>query len=464
MQKVKTIFKWGLPGVILLLAVAYFGLNLTAARYERSVNARWAAIGIDPADFPNRFPRVEPNRTARVLTNLIATERTYQQFSESIFYRKLLEPNAPYAKAFGMSEAHLPPFEGGWQVLLDIQKKPGDDIGEMPADVTGYLERHRADFDLMYREIRNQPPQWEMNVSLGFLAPVPNFLDARSIVNLICLDAVNQLRQGKKTEALAALECAWIVSKSYTDRPEIISQLAGNTSQKFILQTLRKVDGVSPEWHARLSDPDWMKRFQVSLACEAYGLTAGAKQYGVAGFDVNTAENRVPFWKRWLGSLSRPLARYWTVEISETYLLVAEQAAKRDRCGADPNPFQDLQSLDGPSRRISSGNRIAQVAMVNISAYWRNAIKNRFLLEMTDKLLKVKETAKGGPLPQTVAGMESSICPDARWEYKAEPNAFTLTYSKKFGLFDKDADAEKEGLFKIQWPVKSGQSSVASRP
>lgn len=462
MQKVKTILKWGLPGVILLLAVAYFGLNLVATRYEQSVNARWAALGISPADFPNRFPRVEANRTARVLTNLIATERIYQQFQESSPYRKLLEPNAPYARAFDMSDAHLPPVEGGWQVLLDIQKKPGDDIGEMPADVVGYLEKHRADFDLMYREIRNQAPQWEMNVSLGFLAPVPNFLDARSIVNLICLDAVNQLRQGKKAEALAALECAWIVSKSYTNRPEIISQLAGNTSQKIILQTLRKVDGVSPEWHARLSDPDWMKRFQVSLACEAYGLTEGAKQYGVAGFDVNAPENQVPFWKRWLSSLSRPLARYWTAEISETYLLVAERAAKLDGCGADPNPFQELQALDGPSRRISPGNQIASVAMVNVSAYWRNAIKNRFLLEMTDKLLKVKEAANGGAPPQTVAGMGSSICPAARWEYKPEPNAFTLTFSRKSGLFDKDNEGEKDGLFKIQWPVKSRQSSVVS--
>jgi hypothetical protein len=333
----------------------------------------------------------------------------------------------------------------------------------MPAEVTGYLEKHRADFDLMYREIRNQPPQWEMNVSLGIAAPVPNFLYARSVVCLICFDATNQLRQGKKAEALAALECALIVLRSYSARPEVICQLISIACERMVIQTLRKVDGVPPEWHARLSDPDWMKRFQMSLACESYGLAEGAKRFGVAGFDVNDPQNQVPLWKRWSSYLSRPLARYWAAEISETNLLILERAAKLDGCGADPDPFQDLQTPGGSAGRISSWNQIAPFAMVNVNAYWREWIRQRYKLEMTDKLLKVKEAANGGAPPQSVSGLESSICPDARWEYKSEPKAFTLTYSKKSGLFDKDAEAEKEGLFRIEWPVGSGQPSVADR-
>lgn len=460
---VNKFFKWGIPTVILFLIAGYLGLSVVAERYEQSVNARWAVLSLNPAETPKRFPRVKANRTARVLTNMVATEEAYRRSPGDVAYRKLLEPTAPYARAFGFLKPYAPPFKDGWQVLFDIQKKPGDDVGEMPADVTGYLERNRANFDLMYKEIREEAPQWDMDVSLGITAPVPNFLDARSIVNLICLDAVNQLRLGKRAEALAALECAWIVSRSFSARPEIISQLAAAACEKTIALTLRKMDDVPPEWHARLSDPDGMKRFQVGLASEAYSLTEGAKRFGIAGIDIDDPENQVPLWRRSLCRLTRPLARYWTAEISETYLLGLQRAAKLDGCGADPNPFLDLQTPGRPASPISSWNPIAPVGMININAYWRNEIKTRFILEMTDRILRVKEAGKGGALPQTVAGLESSICPDSRWEYKAEPSAFTLTFSKKSGLFDRDNEAGKESLFMIQWPLSSRQSSVPSR-
>ncbi len=465
-RRARFALKWGIPATILLLVVGYSGLNILVARYERSVNARWAAHGINPDEIPTRFPRTEANQTARMLANMAATDSTCQRMG-TYGFSKLVDLKSPDAKALGFVEFQQPPFKQGWAILEELQKKPGDDVGEMPADVTDYLEKHHSVLDRMYAAIRAQSPQWEMDVARGSNGPVPDFMESRAIVNLICLDALNHLRKGEKEQALAELDCAWRIASACSARPEMTSQVMGLVNTQTIFLTLRKFNGVSPEWHERLSVKDRMNRFRVSLACEAYNLSADAKRFGVSGLDMVARDTaRFPLWKRILLSFSRPLARYWAAEISESYLSALERIEAREGCAFDGNPFQTLQSPMNPANELSLSARTPLSGLYRLNDYWQWWMKSQFSLEMTDKLLKVKEAANGGVLTDDLPGMESSICPESWWELEVYGGSFSLTFSKKPWLFDTTGTfnkEEREKLFKIEWASWSFTPSATGR-
>jgi hypothetical protein len=454
-RRARVAFKWGIPATILLLALGYAGLNLLVARYEQSVNARWAALGSNPDDIPSRFPRAEANQTARMLANMAATDYTCQRLG-TYGVSNLVDPKSPDAKALGLVEFCQPPFKTGWAILEELQKTPGDDVGEMPADVTDYLEKHHHVLDRMYAAIRAQSPQWEMDVARGSNGPLPNEYEGASLVNLICLDALNHLRKGEKEQALVELDCAWRISRAYGERPEFTSQMMNLFCDRTIFLTLRKFNGVSPEWHERLSDKDRMNRFRVSLACEAYNLSADVKRFGVSGLNLVAYDtSRDPLWKRLFFSLSRPLARYWAAEISESYLLALERIETREGGNLNCNPFQELQSPMNPASRLSLSARTPVTGLYRLNDYWLDCMKIRFESEMTDKLLKVKEAANGGPVPFNVDGLDSSICPEAWWELESTPGAFSLTFSREVPVFENDqrlSEDKRKGLFRIQWP------------
>jgi hypothetical protein len=454
-RRARVAFKWGIPAAIFFMAVGYAGVNLLVARYEQSVNARWAAHGIRPDEIPIRFPRTEANQTARMLANMAATDYTCKRIG-TYGFSKLVDPKSPDAKALGFIELQQPPFKKGWAILEELQKKPGDDIGDMPADVTEYLDKHHPVLDRMYAAIRAQSPQWEMDVARGVNEPVPDFLVCRSIVNLICLDALNHLRKGEKEQALAELDCAWRIASACSARPEMTGQGLSWMCEQTIFLTLRKFNDVPPEWHERLSDRDRMNRFRTSLACEAYKLSADVKRFGIRGLDWEYDEKYQPvLWKRALFSLSRPLARYWVAEISGSYLTGLERIEKYNECSLVFEPFQGLHSSMNMVGEFSLSARGSFGAVFRLNDYWTCWMKYRFDSEMTNKLLKVKEAASGGPVPLNVDGLDSSICPDAKWELESTPGAFSLTFSRKVPVLNNDqrlSEDERKGLFRIQWP------------
>lgn len=463
-RRIGTSIKWGLPALVSVLALAYIGLSVAASRYENRVNAEWAKVAFSPSDFPKKFPKAEANQTAKVITNMIASEATYSR-KGSPDRQKLLDPKASFARAFEITDsAGQPPWKDGWKTVADILEKPGDGIGPFAPEVVAYLDKHAGDFGALYRQIQAEAPQWELDVSKNVDAPVPNILEHRVLLYLIALDALAKSGQGKDAEALAALDCAWIVNQSMYRRPELLSELIGISGDKVIALTVRKMKNPGTEWRKRYSNREWRDGIRTSLVCEAYGMVESAKTSGLAAYPF-TDEGQSPVVRGIWAVLTRPLARYWAVELSEAHLRVAERLSKLDGCDDTRDPFADIQTLGGPGSPLSSSNRIASVFQPNANAIWRSEIKASYIFEMTEKILIVKEFAasNGGAPTSVVDGMRSGVCSKGLWQYQVLPDkTFSLTYTPRPTLFDKDNEAEKDRLFVIQWPVGSGQKSVVS--
>ncbi len=463
-RRIRNGFKWGIPVTLLVLATVYLGMSLVASRNESRVNAEWSKVVFSPSDLPKKFPRAEANQTAKVITNMIATEETYAR-KGSPDRQRLLDSKSPFARAFGLTGmAGQPPWKGGWKILSDIQERPGDNFQPFPADVTDYLKKHEGDFAALYRQIRAEAPQWEIDVSKNIEAPVPNFLEHRVVLDLISLDALNKSGQGRDAEALAALDCAWIVNQSMYRRPELLGQLAGISGDKLIALTVRKMKNPGTEWRKRYSNREWREGIRTSLVCEAYGMVESARNNGLMAYPF-TDEGQSPAVRGIWAVLTRPLARYWAVQLSEAHLRVAERLSKLDGCDNTRDPFADIQTLGGPGSPLSSSNAVAKVFMVNSDGIWRAEIKASYIFEMTEKILIVKEFAasNGGAPASVVDGMQSGVCPKGFWQYQVLPDkTFSLTYTPRPTLLDRENEAEKDRLFMIQWSLASGQPPVTS--
>ncbi|MEW6208451.1 MAG: hypothetical protein AB1631_08785 [Acidobacteriota bacterium] len=268
-----------------LFAICYVALYVKSSSAEREVERAWAATFIDLQSLPSRFPQTDKNATAILMEDMFKD-----------------------GGKLGMRGTEcLPPWKGEWKIM-------GME-GRIPEDVRSYLEAHQSDLLMIYGRIREEAPQWEMDIEKLSACPSPNFLRQRAISQLFLLDAINKSQQGRSKEAAEAMEAAWIANSSLRRRPELITQVISMSIDRAIARVSPEIKGLPDEWQKRFTEPDYRESIQTAFAHEAWVHLQMARVYSnMTGLAGSALESRLG---KLATTMGRPYFRMCAVNSAE---------------------------------------------------------------------------------------------------------------------------------------------------
>jgi hypothetical protein len=286
--------------------------------------------------------------------------------------------------------------------------RAGGSVTAPPETIRVFLDTHQAEISKTVSFLStSKPPAWEMKVSLGTEAPIPNLLGHIHLQRLLVTKALNQIQLGEEKEAVLAFRASWILNESLRDRPEVIAQLVAVSIARMQVGLARKLALDPVEWRDRLGDHDYrgslLKAMEVGSICGFRNLPIGTSR-----------------WER--------ASRTDFLNLQRSFLVALRDSAVSDGpVGASDRIWQVNQ------QPLSAGQIVSLIAWPNLE----NAIRrvDRFILdaELTDRILEAKMLKdKLGHWPKEIAGVESSRMPGARWTYAvSEGHRMTISFNRE---------------------------------
>lgn len=240
---------------LLVLAVLGAGLvwlgagSLRAARRERAAEAAWEASFGPLGDLTARFPAHPTNETARALEDAARTlgiemrsrgEQTAEEES----------PGRPKKTEWDGVRAPL-------EKWADIQAAKPEGVPEPPpAPVASFFAAHAAVLDAIERTLLAGPaPEWALDVSKLYAAPVPNLSGQMQLVRVL-VGRAEARAAAKDARADESLRAAFALTGSLRGRPELPSQLVSIAATRLELAAARRIPVDSVEWRERLKKLD----------------------------------------------------------------------------------------------------------------------------------------------------------------------------------------------------------------
>jgi hypothetical protein len=385
--------------VAVLSAVVYGGLSVMATRREKAVRAKWAQAGRPLETFVATIPETKPNATAEALedaANRLGLERA-----------KKKEPWTAIA---------LPLTD----YLNSELEKDGPPVSAPPEVLAAFL-RDQAPLITKARTalLEGPPPVWVERNKRLYESPLPNLLQIISLEKILAADALAALSRGDREAAMADLEAGWRLGDALGARPELISSLVTIGSLRYPVAVLRRVDGAGPAWRARLVA--YSPRDCVARSYEFE--TAAMLELG----DMGSSGGPPTLLRRVGDLLGRPYLRLSFAGAADTVLEMVRIAEAAGPCpeGLGPKMVEAIGA-------IPKWNVLAKIAVPNINPSWGRAYRFQLDLELTEKILILKEARdkNGGAWPEAVPDIESSACPNGAWSYTRSPDRVTLVYNR----------------------------------
>ena len=298
-------------------------------------------------------------------------------------------PSAEAQAAFVGIRAAVAPF-------LDRELKTTEErIGAPPP----HLERFFADHESVLSAaesllLRETDVRWEMDVSRGSSAPLPNLSGILQLQRVFVTRALLQARRGETEGALRTLDAAWRLNEVVSSRPELISQLIAVAAAKLHVGALRKLDSPAYGWADRLRSGSLYSAFLAAFQNQAWESPDVKDLTGERGaFGRILREVATEFQEGDLCS--------WTSEkLQETWSRAAQAESSEEAFVADiaaPN------LLDGFLR-------------------WRRYLIDAELTALVLDARTERAASRSGAWPASLSGAGSGVCPNERWSYRASPN------------------------------------------
>ena len=368
------------------------------------------------SSFEAQFPKTDPSAAALELERLAASlgidlvpsqvaddragEASAVEIAEPTPFelkvdRARSRPSAEARAAFLRIRAAVAPF-------LDRELKITEErIGAPPP----HLERHFATHDgvLSAAEsvlLQETDVRWEMDVSRGARAPLPNLSGILQLQRVFVTRALLQARRGETEGALRTLDAAWRLNEVVSSRPELISQLIVVAAAKLHAGALRKLDSPAHGWADRLRSESLYSAFLAAFQNQAWefpdvkDLTGERGAFGRILREV-AAELR-----------ERDLCLWTSEKLQETWRRAAQAESSEEAFVADiaaPN------LLDGFLR-------------------WRRYLIDAELTALILDARTERAASRGGKWPATLSGAGAGACPNERWSYRPSPDG-TATFA-----------------------------------
>lgn len=290
------------------------------------------------------------------------------------------------------------------------QNRATDRVDIPPEKLRRYLKSKEATLAAIRTHVlKSEVPRWATDLSwiergdIGH--PEPSYQDAINLQRLLALDILEKNRLGQTKPMLESLEVSWKLNQSLRNSPTLIGQLISVITARIHAGVMRKLNGLPPEWQQRLLEHDYRKSILPSLEGEAFTIYRAYKRMRPSDLGLGTI--------------------FLDQAVSSYLRIVAIDSAKVDREIYAQLPRENVCSfdIDSTSKKLAWWNQYGKSASPSLASMWRKPGRLMLELEMTQKILQAKElAAKQGKWPQSLPGLESSICAGYKWIYKVSPD------------------------------------------
>lgn len=389
-----------LVGIVLAVIVVVWvvGGFVASAGMQRIGDEQWPAGLGTLASVETRFPAQKTNDDARALVALAAPLGISFEASS----------NTPDAVRTAIGE-YVKAEHGRAEAA----------ISEPPAEVQTYLVAHDAEIDALRDHLlQGDPIVWDLDLSKGFDAPVPNLLGHMNVARLLTARALLRGR-GDDARAWDDLHGAWRVAQTLEPRPELISQLIALAITRFVNAAAWKLpQAPNNAWFAEVQRLDSRRLLIGAYQNEMYVMWRNAER----------TTNGV------MGVLGRPYLRWQIVDMAHRQRAAMEKLAAVTTC-----------SLGGPSTEdIPRWNVLASMVTPNLDASWSRLFRSIPEREATMNAMRI---AGGQPI------VGKSACSDATWRFESD----RLTFSRDL---PKSNDAETVMPLSLAIPARATRQSI----
>jgi hypothetical protein len=356
---------FALLGVIVSLALMSWITSI-----DRRLDGDWRR-GLGGASFPERYPAAEDNATVHDLEKLGAAVGIDMAPPDT---PGRVHPTPKAAKRFEAVQAPLKAFYSAYRISTDDTPTP------VSPELAAFLESIRPGLDaIRSRLAKGPPPVWKRDLDAGFETKVPNYLGLLTLQKLFLLDAAEQLRARRETQAGEILDASWRLNQAMSDNnPSLITQLIAQAVIRLQQPILRGFPRAPAGWPERLRHLDLQSRILLGLRCEAFGAhRAASLDQGISGIKPRP----------------RKLARLAIWDYARRLSDILDDLPRQDVRTFDPDAF-NRQKL----KSIPRWQTVARLLLPNFWDSWPKSAHVELEAELTALIFEERNRlATGGP-------------------------------------------------------------------
>ena len=368
----------------------------------------------DEAAFLRQFPKTEDNQTAKQLGELAASQLGIAVTGRTEDSRPISESQQ---KAYQEIREELANY-------LTVQgQNATSSFDKVPPRLRDYLEKN-ADKITAIRTLllNNEVPSWGTDISWiseGNTSSyrLPSYLGSVNLQRLFAVDMLYKQEQGKTEEVQETLEASWKLGQSLKNNPFLIGQLGGIISTRTYLGIIWKLDGLPSVWQQRLLEHDHRQSMLQTLTGESLSFRAYYRwlmNQPATALEDSKEEIGEDFvnlylalgWSEWSESLRKNFSRWEMIATYQGKADMYKALAQENVCTWNFNNWRSTtEPIYGP---LLEQSRF-------LSGAWERAGKLMVELELTQKILQIKEM---GANARNLPNVQSAICPNAQWTYE----------------------------------------------
>lgn len=409
--KLRIVLFLSVSGAIGFLSLLLSLSNLLATEKEKPIEREFQA-------FLEHHPRTELNDSARKLNEL------FDALIKNAGNKTSTSPELASEKRqdFYNIESEISEF-------LEAQlEKPTGDVDSLPANVQEYLQANATEIAAIRGHIINSElPTWEWDVR-QMLAPhshLPRLLGVTQIQKILLIDLLEKNRLKSTPAMVETLEASWKLTEAVRQKPNLVNQLVAIIMVRWQAGVLRKLENLPPEWQQRVMEYDYSEAVLTAIAFESW-LNYHTIRNLPDLLDSND-EVYTPF-PRFLLRFSHSYFRLAAVDTVETTKKALATIRLANFCAFDLD-----RARQGQIDFFAGWNVAAEVTTPDLLPQWQKGAERMLTLELTQKILQAKAlAATQGRWPDSLPGLESQVCPDARWLYQVgEDGTMSLSFSEE---------------------------------
>jgi hypothetical protein len=324
---------------------------------------------------------------------------------------------------------------GRW--LGQLYKRKDDGYDAAPAEVSAFLESHRAELSSVAAHLIGASDiTWATDIAAGFEAPVPSLLAHRYFNNLLVAEALERSGRGDVEGAERMLDAAWRHGDTLASRPDLISQLIaiGLTGQH--VNVLRRVAGASSYWPERLEQRRFLPAVIDTFQYQAHTFLTIAETYrGTSDRDVGLIPGEGPFGLP-IRVATGPWMRMSLSSASGHCRRAQELARATDACRVAGNALQAAYESE-----IGRWDLMSRIAVPNAMLTVAAGASADLDSELTRLVLQARQKGAASDVPSRVCKSvtwRQARETDGRWTIRADrppaldanrPDRWTFTVS-----------------------------------
>jgi hypothetical protein len=351
-------------------------------------------------DFEKRFPPTKKNSAAE--------EVERQSLALGIDWASGADAEHPTKEA---ADAYNQAAVGAW---LDAQLKTSDDfIASAPSKLQEFLANHQTSLWQLVGRLERDVPDW--GYELRDKSPNHPELSLTVRVNRVLVAAsLVEERAGRHLEAERLLEASWSLARAFSELPDTLSQTILIAVVKLQAGALRKVTEPSFAWLDRMSSDRLWQVVVDSFESEPFVQQLGSD----LPVDEAFFEAKVRGWRRVADNLR---------EISPC------KASKLSDDEIGQPIYEELKRIpsDGENDPEKTARIFKEIASPNLGQMLRRSASLAVDRELTAKILQLRQEKaadRKNRWPEKLSVAESSVCPEASYEYQSRGSAMLIRF------------------------------------